>query len=196
MTQYISSADTAKLVRQALKESFPGIKFSVRSNSYAGGASIRVMWIDGPNAAQVEAVVGVFQGAYFDGMQDLKGSRYAMIDGQQVHFGADYLFCERSYSDAAIQRAIDRVYREYECNFVNCGVAKPTVEQYRSGALYSVDVMQAGNNYWALQGMIGRAMGKNSDRLAVARSKTTSRVIYLGNDGYSQNGALKAEEVA
>lgn len=196
MTQYISCADTAKLIRQALKESFPGIKFSVRSSTYSGGASIRVSWVDGPNSAQVEAVAGVFQGAYFDGMTDFKGSRYAMIDGQQVSFGADFLFFERACSDAAIERAIDRVYREYEGNFNNYGVAKPTVEQYRGGALYSVDIMGSGNNYWALQGMISRVISKASDRLAVAKSKTRARVIYLGNDGYSQTGALQAEEVA
>lgn len=36
---YQSCAETAKLLRQALKESFPGVKFSVRSSTYAGGAS-------------------------------------------------------------------------------------------------------------------------------------------------------------
>ena len=42
MTQYYSVKDTAKLVRQALKEAFPGVKFGVRCSSYAGGASIGV----------------------------------------------------------------------------------------------------------------------------------------------------------
>lgn len=194
--QSLSCADTAKLIRQALKESFPGIKFSVRSSTYSGGASIRVGWTDGPNQAQVEDVAGIFRGAYFDGMTDFKGSRYAMIDGQQVSFGADFTFFERSYSDEAIQRGIDRIYREYQGNFNSCNVAKPTVEDFRGGKLYAVDIMGSGNNFWALQGMIGRAMAKASDRLAVAKSKTRARVIYLGNDGYSQNGALQVEEVA
>lgn len=37
--KYLSCAETAKLLRQALKESFPGVKFSVRSSVYSGGAN-------------------------------------------------------------------------------------------------------------------------------------------------------------
>lgn len=44
--EYISCADTAKLIRQAIKEAFPGVKFSVRSSVYSGGASITVEWLD------------------------------------------------------------------------------------------------------------------------------------------------------
>ena len=34
-SDFISAADTAKLVRKALKVSFPGVKFSVISNTYS-----------------------------------------------------------------------------------------------------------------------------------------------------------------
>ena len=48
MTEYVSTTDTAKLVRAALKKAFastyPGVKFSVRSDRYADGASVRVTW--------------------------------------------------------------------------------------------------------------------------------------------------------
>ena len=33
--EYISVTDTAKLIRLVLKESFPGVKFSVKSSKYA-----------------------------------------------------------------------------------------------------------------------------------------------------------------
>src|SRR3990167_7466408 len=69
---YLSCAETAKLVRTALRDAFPGVKFSVRSDTYAGGASIRVRWTDGPTSDAVERVAGVFAGADFDGMVDLK----------------------------------------------------------------------------------------------------------------------------
>lgn len=68
---YLSVADTAKLVRKALKEKFPGQKFSVRSSSYAGGASIDVGWIDGPTDKAVSAVTSAYTGADFDGMIDM-----------------------------------------------------------------------------------------------------------------------------
>lgn len=97
---YISVADTAKLVRKALAANFPGMKFSVRSSSYSGGASIRVSWTDGPTTKDVDKVVGGFAGASFDGMIDLKSYNDSIHPetGQRVHFGADYVFTEREYS--------------------------------------------------------------------------------------------------
>ena len=48
-TIYLRCAETAKLLlRAALKEAFPEVAFSVRSRTYAGGASIDVTWRDGP----------------------------------------------------------------------------------------------------------------------------------------------------
>ena len=68
---YLSCAETAKLIRAALKRAFPGVKFSVRSDVYSGGASINVKWSDGPTGEMVEAVAGAFQGGRFDGSIDL-----------------------------------------------------------------------------------------------------------------------------
>lgn len=69
--QYVSAAETAKLVRVALKQAFPATKFSVRTSTYAGGASVRIRWMDGPNVKRVDAVVGTFNGNGFDGMIDM-----------------------------------------------------------------------------------------------------------------------------
>src|ERR1700712_5967829 len=104
MTKYFSCAETAKLVRQSLKEAFPGVKFSVRSSTYSGGASIDVSWIDGPNAAQVESITKGFRAAYFDGSIDYQGSIHHMMDGEPVRFGADYITSSRRYPDAAVER--------------------------------------------------------------------------------------------
>lgn len=84
--RYISCADTAKLVRQALKKAFPGVKFSVRSSTYSMGASISVGWTDGPTGQMVDSVVSPFKGADFDGMIDLKTSRESWLtpDGAAV----------------------------------------------------------------------------------------------------------------
>jgi hypothetical protein len=71
-TEYLSCAETAKLVRAALKQAHPGVKFGVRSKTYSGGASIDVSYTDGPPASEVEKSVGIFAGADFDGMIDLK----------------------------------------------------------------------------------------------------------------------------
>ena len=54
---YISATDTAKLLRVALAKVFPGVTFSVRSKSYAGGASIDVAWTDGPPSRRVKPII-------------------------------------------------------------------------------------------------------------------------------------------
>ena len=83
MTRYISTTDTAKLIRAQLKAKFPGVKFSVRSDIYSGGSSIRVGWTDGPTGDDVEAVTSNFAGGGFDGMIDLAYSvtAYLLPDG-------------------------------------------------------------------------------------------------------------------
>lgn len=136
MTKYISTTETARMIRQALKAKFPGFKFSVRSSKYAGGSSIRVSWTDGPTAALVDQVVQPFSGSAFDGMIDMKyslkswilpdgtvalaqspgtggqmgsdpGYDYPAPDGAElVSFGADFIFTERSISDEAMARAM------------------------------------------------------------------------------------------
>jgi hypothetical protein len=42
--KYLSAAETAVLVRAELKAAFPGVKFSVKTHTYAGGASIDVRY--------------------------------------------------------------------------------------------------------------------------------------------------------
>lgn len=104
MTTYVSCADTAKQMRLMLKAEFPGVKFSVRSDTYAGGASIRVYWLDGPTEDAVKAKVRVYEGASFDGMIDLKTyaepTLVANTDGtvEEVSWGSDYVFCNRHLS--------------------------------------------------------------------------------------------------
>jgi hypothetical protein len=101
--QYLSCAETAKLVRAALKESFPGIKFSVKSSVYSGGASINVSYENGPTVAQVKAVVNMFEGAYFDGMTDYKGYNYYTMGGVEVSFGANFIFVNRKMTKGFLE---------------------------------------------------------------------------------------------
>ena len=71
------------------------MRFSVRSHTCAGGASIDVRWTEGPRADQVDAVAGRFKGADFDGMTDSMSYRGHAIDGQPTRFGADFIFTAR-----------------------------------------------------------------------------------------------------
>jgi hypothetical protein len=96
-------AQTAKRIRKALKTAFPGVKFSVRSKTYSGGASINVGWDFGPTEKEVSRIAKRFESSTFDGMIDLKSSLpptlFSNEDGtfSQISFGADYVFCDRGY---------------------------------------------------------------------------------------------------
>jgi hypothetical protein len=103
-TTYIPLATTAKMIRAALAKNFPGVKFYVRSKSYAGGASIDVYY-DGldhyapdpyngnghhnftavykpgmPAKADVEAVTSGYASRGFDGMIDMAYRVDATLD--------------------------------------------------------------------------------------------------------------------
>ncbi len=104
--RYVSVADTAKLIRAELKAAFPAVKFSVRSKSYSGGASVTIYWTDGPTGKDVDAVAGKFAGASFDGMIDLKSHHESRYKGERLHFGADYVFTTRTISDGWLAEII------------------------------------------------------------------------------------------
>jgi len=168
--QYLSCAETAKLVRAALKESFPGVKFSVRSDVYSGGASIRINYTDGPTCQQVKAVVSVFEGSYFDGMTDYKGNNYGSLDGQEVSFGADFIFVDRKFSVAVLENAVKAACEYY-------GYATPAIEDSYFGARIA-DRMDYDTDR--------RIMVKVNEVSLVATqdSATLARVGFLGDDGY------------
>lgn len=107
--KYITCADTAKLLRSALKAQYPSVKFSVRSHTYSGGASIRVNWIDGPYIKEVEKIAKRYEGASFDGQIDLKEYHDDLVyfegdtEPTLVHYGADYVFTDRDLSPAYVE---------------------------------------------------------------------------------------------
>lgn len=97
--EYISVTDTAKLIRKDLKKNWPTIKFYVHSASYAGGASIHVYWTDGPTSDAVNKIIKQYEGADFDGMQDLKSYHESTLNGRKVQYDADFVFAQRSISN-------------------------------------------------------------------------------------------------
>ena len=91
---WLSPAQTAKLMRKSLKKSFPSVKFSVRSNKYAGGGSVTVEYND--NDFPVDAVREVaekFQACDFDGQDDSTHWREpTLVEGKWTRFGSHYVF--------------------------------------------------------------------------------------------------------
>lgn len=64
-------AEVAQTIRKELKEKFPDIKFSVRSESFAGGNSIDIYYTNGVPEDEVRKLVNKYESGYFDGMTDM-----------------------------------------------------------------------------------------------------------------------------
>ena len=60
----------AKAIRSELKKAYPTTKFSVTSQSYSGGNSVHVEWIDGPTSFEVGEIAYKYQYGHFNGMED------------------------------------------------------------------------------------------------------------------------------
>lgn len=64
-------SQAAKQIKSELKAAFPSVKFSVKSDSFAGGDAVRIRYEDGPTTKQVDEIVGKFQEGSFNGMEDI-----------------------------------------------------------------------------------------------------------------------------
>lgn len=124
----IDITEVAKLVREVLKLEFPAAKFTVKSSRYSGGSSIRVNWQDGPTTKQVEDVAGFYKGASFDGMTDMKSYHHHTNEaGEQVHYGNDYIFFNRSISAEQLTPFAEYVAKHYHLETAS----GETVENYQ-----------------------------------------------------------------
>lgn len=88
-------AAAAKAIRAELKAAFPTVKFSVTSESYTGGNSVRVEYTDGPAFATVQAIVDRYVYGSFDGMTDSYNMKAERSELPQVKFG----FTKRNMSE-------------------------------------------------------------------------------------------------
>lgn len=95
-TKYISATDTAKLVRAELKAAFTGVKFSVVKRHFS-------LWVTIPANAvvdvdQVKEITDRFEGAEFDGSQDLKSYKKVIVNGERIQYEIDYIFVQRDWA--------------------------------------------------------------------------------------------------
>ena len=126
----------AKNIRIELARSFPGIKFSVKTERYSGGNSITVSWTDGPTSAQVDEISKKYNAGHFDGMTDCYDYRkdHAWTDA----FGCGkYISSSRTYSPALVQLAIDFLWTKYRPQY-----PKISPDDYFSGRAWSVQVYE------------------------------------------------------
>jgi hypothetical protein len=191
----LSTTETAKMIRKVLKEASPGIKFSVKSSRYAGGSSIRVAWTDGPTAAQIKSLCDRFEGSYFDGSIDYKGNRYHTLDGKPVSIYCDYIFEERSHSEAALTSAIVAAVMKFGPFNI------PTVEDFKQGESCRTSPLKDVNGWaephWSWSNIIRRTLERSEDwcepPAELLPSATAERIQSAGDDGYGQGTTGRIE---
>lgn len=111
--------ELAALVRKALKQSFPGVKFSVRSSRYSMGSSVYVSWTDGPTYSQVSEVIDHFNDVDGTRMDDSEIMRCNALDGVPVRFGS-YVSASRDHSDAfvaGVKASIEQLTEDEKSKF-------------------------------------------------------------------------------
>jgi len=94
----------SKNLKIELQKIFPGVVFSVKSESYSMGCSIDVRWKDGPTADDVRKIADKYQEGYFDGMEDLYNYKDQVFT--DVFGGAKYVCCQRTKTEEGNLNAI------------------------------------------------------------------------------------------
>lgn len=91
---YASAKLGAANIRAELKRAFPGVKFSVRSETFSGGDSIDIAWELGPTTEVVKAITDKYQEGHFNGMEDIYETDRNHI-WPQIYGGAKYVHEQR-----------------------------------------------------------------------------------------------------
>lgn len=91
-----SQARAAANLKELLRRTFPGIQFSVKSESFSMGDSVSCRWSMGPTDKEVNAIAKQFQYGSFDGMQDMYVSdssverkAHAIVLGESKYVNTD-----------------------------------------------------------------------------------------------------------
>lgn len=127
-----TAAKAAKLIKKILKAEYPDTKFSVTSDNFAGGNSVRVSWDDGAPSREIKRLVDHFQYGEFDGMRDIYEYTNGIEDLPQVK----YVNYSRSWSDETKQELFDQIRANY-------GLDEDTPLHRRLDELGGRDIRQA-----------------------------------------------------
>jgi hypothetical protein len=108
-TIHQTPASAAKAIRKELKDAFPGVKFSVRTQTYSMGNSINVGWSFGPTVDEVREVIGKYEYGRFDSMTDYAYSEHTMVideNGEECRLGGcKHLELDREIDEEEAKKA-------------------------------------------------------------------------------------------
>lgn len=174
-----SHATAAAQIRAELKSAFPGIKFSVKSSSYAGGDSVRIEWENGPTSNQVNKIVDKYQYGSFNPMEDIYEYDNKNTEVEQVK----YVQVQREIS----QDIKDAIRAEY--NF-----ADSVAEYFITETVWREACQRA---YDANGNQVVEVAEEVAPEPVAAQAETPTKTIYVTVDEFLKNGGelVKGREV-
>lgn len=110
-----SVKETGQEIRRALREAFPGVKFSLRGSRGTGYGWYSLSWTDGPTTRQADEITNGFRSSYFDGMTDsthaIPATMYADPDGviRERDYSCNGVNTSRDYSQGARDWALSYI---------------------------------------------------------------------------------------
>jgi len=124
-----SQAEAAKCIRKELREAFPTVKFTVRSESFSMGDAVRISYWNGPTTKEVQAITDKYQYGTFNGMEDIYELKDEKVDLPQ----SKYVQVSREYGYEATRYVVDKVNEQFglkiECKKVYCNYAKREIAE-------------------------------------------------------------------
>lgn len=87
------AAKCANEIKQLLKKHYPTVKFSVKSDNFAGGNSVDVSWNLGPTSDEIDSLIRKYQYGHFNGMIDM----YEHLNMRDDIPQAKYVHAHREY---------------------------------------------------------------------------------------------------
>lgn len=192
--QLSSGAKTSKRMKQELQEKFPGIKFSVRYESYTGGDNLNVKWNLGPTSDQVDNIIKKYQHGYFDGMTDsyeyTGDTKVVTKDGElETIDGVKFVFSNREFKTVAEQQSKDW-YTEFDKTQETLlyRIAKDLAKQYkREWVGYYTNLFENNTNrHWEAYSVARRIADANqfdTDKMVSYEGLKSAYEVDLGIEG-------------
>lgn len=103
------AAQAAQEIRKVLRGVFPEIKFRVNSQTYAGGDSVSINYVNGVPSAEVEKWVKGFQCGKFNSMEDI----YEYSDNVEGRPQAKYIMVSREISNDKREEAKRKIAEKF-----------------------------------------------------------------------------------
>ena len=179
--KFLQAKESTGLIRQALKESFPGQTFAVRAKHYSSGYSVNVDWRDGPSDLQVRAVVEHFE-RYGKGKNGNREPVNFGMDGEEARLGPDYTFTKRSLSDEVAHSIVDQFYDDHALGYALEGLQRSDIR------LIDNRICQIAGNPRDLQSesyvaLLNSALRNYTSFPVPENSKTMTRCVRFGAEG-------------